>query len=118
MEVSITHEEIVEAIHAMPKGKTLGPDDVPAEFYLIFKDFTIPLLENIYQHACTFGELPTEFLNSDIVVIPKAGDPTYLHAKRPITLLNPYYKIFTKLWQLLLAKVAELLITWNQMAFL
>lgn len=102
----------------MPKGKTPGPDGISPEFYSIFKDLTIPLLNTIYQHACTYGELPTEFLNGNIVLIPKASDPTSLHAKCPITLLNSYYKIFTKLWQLRLAKAIESLITWNQTTFL
>lgn len=55
----------------MPKGKTPSLDGIPLEFYLLFDDISIPLLEEIYSHACSFGELPIKFLNGDIVLILK-----------------------------------------------
>lgn len=76
MEAQITVVEIYVAMKAMPRGKTLGPNNIPSMFYLMFHDLVIPLLEDIYNHACTYGELPAEFLNNGIVLIPKSRDPT------------------------------------------
>lgn len=119
MEEPISIAEIYKALKGMPKGKTPRPDGIPTEFYLQFgHDLVIPLLEEIYNHAATFGELPTDFLNGDIVIIPKAGDPTSCHNKRPITLLNSAYKIFSTIWQKRLAIAADFLVTWNQTTFM
>lgn len=65
----------------MPKGKALGPDEILIEFYLTLHDLMVPFLEEIYNYATTFGELPIDFLNGDIVIIPKARDPTSGHNK-------------------------------------
>lgn len=118
MDATIQDEEIFAALRSMPKGKTSGQDGIPTEFYLTFYNLLIPLLQEIFNHAATFGELPEDFLNGDIILLPKVGDPTSCNNKRPITLLNFVFKIFTTIWQRRLAGVAESLVTWNQSAFL
>lgn len=67
-----------------PLRKTLGPDNINTKFYLTFHNRVIPLLEDIYNHAIAFGELPMDLLNRDIIIIPKAGDPTYVIIKGPL----------------------------------
>lgn len=53
-----------------------------------------------------------------IILLHKKGIPTMLQNKRPLTLLNSVYKIFTKLFQLRLSPILQKLISANQSAFL
>lgn len=119
MEVCITCSRNIWSNEGNASKETMGLDGIPSNwFYLLFHNLTIPLLGDIYNHVCTYGKILEEFLNGDIVLILKHGDPTSPHNKRPITLLNSCYKIFTELWQLQLSLAAKSLIAWNQSTFL
>lgn len=74
-------------------------------------------MDEIYNHIASYGELPSHFLNGDIILLSTPGEPTSPHNKRPNTLLNSCYKIYANLWQLRLSLVADTLITWNQATF-
>lgn len=102
----------------LPKGKTLGPNGLPVEFFCIFHDLVIKLLVDIYNIARNEGILPNDFLLGDIILLPKRGDQRYLEKKRPITLLNTKYKIYAKVWQNRLVVVANVMIPWNQATFI
>lgn len=73
---------------------------------------------DIFNTACVEGVLPDDFLLGDIVLLPKKGNQLSLDFKRPITLLNTKYKIFSKIWQNRLSIVADNIIGWNQFAFI
>jgi hypothetical protein len=75
-------------------------------------------LTSTYNLAWQRGYFPEDFLLGDIVLLPKKGSPLPFANKRPITLLNSKYKIFAKVWQLRLTLVAQVIIEWNQSAFL
>jgi hypothetical protein len=65
------------------------------------------------------GQFPLDFLQGDIVLLPKKGDNTLLFDKRPITLLNCKYNIYNAtIWHIRLTPIAQDTISRNQTAFL
>ena len=92
-----TVTEVFDVIKNIAAGKTPGPDDLSAEFYLncwqtIAQDFTAALND---MH--TSGVIPSDMKTGFIQLIHKKGTQTDLRNYRPITLLNTDLKIYTKL---------------------
>jgi hypothetical protein len=118
LDALINETEVLHANCSMPLGRLPGPDGIPLEFYLRFHETLVPLLTRVFNICWDRGFLPADFLLGDVILLPKKGDPSSLHNKRPITLLNCKYKSFAKIWQLLLSPVAQALISWNQTVFI
>jgi hypothetical protein len=86
---SITQKEIEAAIKSLPKKKSLGPDGVIAEFYLIFKEELIPTLLKLFHEIERERTLPNSFYEANITLISKPHKDTSIKENyRPIFLMN------------------------------
>lgn len=95
--VVIEEDELKEAILQSPKNKSPGPDGIPVEFYQVFW----PQMKS--KMLCIFNEImngkvdiPKEFPEGVMVLIPKKPVSKGIENLRPITLLNSDYKIMAR----------------------
>jgi hypothetical protein len=75
----LSFKEITKAIRALPKGRVLGHDGIPMEFFQEFEAEIAPTL----LHAClamlSMGAT-SPFINKGIItLIPKSGDRAKLN---------------------------------------
>ena len=110
--------EVCLAIQIMPQGQIPGPDGIPLEFFALFQDILVPTMTAAFNLFWSAGSLPSDFLFEGLILLHKKGNEALLHNKRPMTLLNANYKVFSKVWQLRLSPVAHSLISLNQSAFI
>jgi len=84
----LTLKEIVDAISSLPKGKTLGHDDIPIEFFQEYAEEVAPTLLKAFTTMLNLGKTSTHINKGLITVIPKFGDHSKFKNWRPITLLG------------------------------
>ena len=91
--------EIVEIFHTIRTATTNrspGLDGLPYEFYETFFDIIHKELNLIINEALD-NDIPPEFVEGIIVLIPKDNNTFEIENWRPITLLNADYKIFSRI---------------------
>ena len=94
----INEDEIIIAIKQLNNDKTPGEDGLTAEFYKIFEIKLTPILYELYNNILLKNELSNTMKMGIITLIYKnKGNIDDLKKWRPITLLNTYYKILTKI---------------------
>ena len=112
----ITKEELEFAVMKLQRGKSPGPDGIPAEFYQTFW----PRIQGIYLeflNSVRENSFPDEKnISITTIIFKKRGDPHLLINYRPIALMNVDVKILTKLLSMRLAKVLPSIIHESQSA--
>jgi hypothetical protein len=89
-------EEILKAIHALPKGKSLEHDNIPWEFFQECANEIAPTFLKVFTVILDIGEALASINKGLITLIPKLGDHSKLGNWRPITLFGSMYKILAK----------------------
>jgi hypothetical protein len=93
---SLTLEEVVKAILALPKNKAPGQDRIPIKFFQSCVNEVAPSLLIAYTAMLNLGEA-SAFINRGLItLIPKTRDRSKLGNWKPITLLGCIYKILAK----------------------
>jgi hypothetical protein len=113
-----SEEEVKMAVFDMEHNKAPGPDGFPANFYQFFWDVVKPDLMNLFVefHA---ERLSIHSLNFGIItLLPKVAEAARIQQYRPICLLNVSFKIFTKVLNNRILKVADKLIGPSQTTFI
>ena len=103
-------EEVKLVVFDMEHNKAPGPDGFPTKFYQFFWEVVKPDLMNLFYefHA---GRLPIHSLNFGVItLLPKIADVARIQQYRPICLLNVSFKIFTKVLNNRILKVAHKMI--------
>jgi hypothetical protein len=118
LEEPITLKELTEAITAMARNKSPGPDGVLTEFFKVMWLVIGAEYLSMIQGAISNGLLPTGVTAGMIALLHKGGGRSSLNNWRPITLLNVTYKIFAKALQIRLQPVLMEVISPDQSAFL
>lgn len=116
--VPFTKEEIDKVVKEMPSDRAPGPDGFNGCF---LKSCWHIIKEDFYKLCFDFyeGNLDLQSLNSGfITLIPKVQSPESANDYRPITLLNCYLKIITKLLANHLQCVILRIVHRNQYGFL
>ena len=101
----------------MEHNKASGPDGFLAEFYQFFWEVVKTDLTSLFYefHA---GRLSILSLNFGVItLLPKISDAIRIQQYRPICLLNVSFKIFTKVLNNRILKVADKLIGPSQTTF-
>lgn len=110
----LSEEEVRIAVFQLGAVKAPGPDGFPGFFFQHYWDV---VGTKVYQAVRSFfvgGYLLKEFNQTNLVLIPKVGNPTNLSQFRPISLCNFIVKIITKILANRLKKVLGSLISPNQ----
>ena len=80
----------------MPKGKSPGPDGLPAEFFQNSWNHLGSELTNVILGFLNGGKILKEINNTFITLIPKIDNPLHVSDFRPISLCNTIYKLASK----------------------
>lgn len=109
----VTIEKLCDATFSLAKGRVLGPDGIT-----LFWDPLGPILLDLLNTGMQDGVFHVAIVRGNIILIPKKENQILLNNKRPIMLLNIVYKVFAKVYQMLLTIVLQRFISFNQNAFL
>lgn len=103
--------ELDNVIKNATKNTSPGPDGLTYNFYKKCYDILKDDLLALFNSYLTQGEYPPGLFSEGIItLIPKKGDNRDLSNRRPISMLNTDYKLFTKiLWIRLQPLLSKLL---------
>jgi len=97
LESAITMDELTKSINSANFASAPGGDGISNRFIKKYWDyFRVPLF-NLCNYCHETGTLPLFFRTANIKLIPKKGDLSQLKNWRPISLLNCFYKIISRL---------------------
>ena len=90
-------KEVVEAIKHMKADKSPGADNVTNEaIKTAHPQLALPLTA-LFNHILETTDTPSQWSQSNIILIYKKGDPRDIGNYRPISLLPCLYKLFSSL---------------------
>ncbi|KAJ3700403.1 hypothetical protein LUZ61_004108 [Rhynchospora tenuis] len=112
-----TEVEIMRAIQDLPSGKATGPDGFPIDF---FKRCWEPIKFDLLRAFIAFqdGSLNLKLLNkAAITLVPKKRNPMEISDYRPISVINTFSKIISKILANRLQPYMDALVSPLQTAF-
>ena len=115
----IVEEEVVNYIRAMKPSKSTGRHKIPAKYIKMSGSVIAPVLTNIFNACISTGYFPKVLKIAEVVPIFKKGERKLCSNYRPISIFNPFAKLFEKclLDQLNNYFVSNNLISPNQYGF-
>ncbi|KAI5752582.1 hypothetical protein M8J77_018365 [Diaphorina citri] len=93
---SIMTEEVRAAINTAKDRKAPGPDEIPADVLKLIDEKQIRIITDLFNLIYETGILPTEWLSSTFVTIPKKAHAKRCDEYRTISLMSHTLKIFLK----------------------
>nr|XP_034833605.1 uncharacterized protein LOC117990222 [Maniola hyperantus] len=91
----IEETEIIEAIKRTKLEKSPGSDNITNEALKIAYNILATPLANLFNLILQKSETPSQWSESNIILIYKKGDPKEIGNYRPISLLPTLYKLFS-----------------------
>ena len=92
----IVEEEVVNYIRAMNPSKSTGRQGIPAKYIKMSGSVIAPVLTNIFNACISTGYFPKVLKTAEVVPIFKKGERELCSNYRPISILNPFAKLFEK----------------------
>ena len=92
-----TKEEILKSISSLKNGKAAGPDDIPAEAMKASQEVSANALEILLRKIWDKNELPQDWKDGHLTVLPKKGDLSICDNHRGIMLLSTPGKVLSKI---------------------
>ncbi|CAG4984092.1 unnamed protein product [Colias eurytheme] len=93
---SITKGEICNVISKAKTGKAVGPDEVPIELIKEIEECNLDYITNLFNAIYDSGTIPSDWLKSTFVAIPKVKNPKKSSEYRTISLMSHVLKLFLK----------------------
>jgi hypothetical protein len=85
--------EIKQALNKMKPNKSPGNDGISNEFLVNLPDNALIAIQKALNDVFNSGDIPESWINSDIKMLHKKGDPENPHNYRPIALENCSFKL-------------------------
>ena len=92
----IVEEEVVNYIRVMNPSKSTGRNGIPAKYIKMSDSAIAPVLTNIFNACISTGYFPKVLKTAEAVPIFKKGERELCSNYRPISILNPFAKLFEK----------------------
>ncbi|CAF4851174.1 unnamed protein product [Pieris macdunnoughi] len=89
--------EVIAATKTLKSGKSPGIDGITNEILKTDSETLIVHLTELFNLILNTGETPTQWSESDIILIYKKGDPNDIVNYRPISLVPAIYKLFSSI---------------------
>ena len=89
-------EEVVHYIRVMNPSKSTGRNGIPANYMKMSGSVIAPVLTNIFNACISTGYFPKVLKTAEVVPIFKKGERELCSSYRPISILNPFAKLFEK----------------------
>lgn len=96
----IIKDEVIYAIKAQKKGKATGPDNIYAEVIKLVGDQEekgLDLLTSLFNAIYKSGTIPSDWLKSTFIAIPKKTHASCCDDYRMISLMSHVLKIFLRI---------------------
>lgn len=113
----ITKTEVIYAIKNCKKGKAAGPDEVTADLIKLIDEDNVNILVDLFNTIHKTGIIPTEWLKSTFVTLPKVNHPKRCEDYRTISLMCHMLKIFLKIIHGRIYRKCEMALTNTQFGF-
>lgn len=115
---TVSEEEIITTVFALPLDKCPGPDGYSVEFFRASWSIVGSDVVAVVQEFFRNGRLLKDFNTTKIALIPKFSEACKLADYRPISCCNLVYKIISKIIANRLKPILQECISPNQAAFL
>ena len=109
--------EVAQALKQMHPNTALRQDGLPPLFYQKFWALTGTYVTQAALDFLNHGIVPSNYNDTQIVLIPKVQNPRKIIEYRPISLCNVAYKIASKAVANRLKSVLSIIVSENQSAF-
>lgn len=96
----ITKDEVIRAVKLQKNKKATGPDNIYAEVLKVIAEQDGPslkLLTTIINAIYTTGKIPTSWLKSTFITLPKKNNSSQCDDYRMISLMSHVLKIFIRI---------------------
>ena len=115
--VNISEMEVREIISKLPKGKSTGIDEIPAEFLQSMGIKGIEMMTWIINKCYNTGFQPEDFLKSIFIQLPKVKNTKECAEHRTISLISHAAKILLHIIKRRITPLAEKNMSENQLGF-
>jgi exonuclease III len=112
-----TEAEVVDALENIGDLKAPGPDGMPSIFYKKHWEFVGPHVIKEVLGVLNGGEIPENWNDTWVTLIPKVKNPEAMKDLRPISLCNVVYKLISKVLANRLKEILNEIVAPNQSAF-
>lgn len=113
----ILEEEVRVAINQIKHGRAAGPDKVEAEFLKLLDEPNVKWLTQKFNKIYSTGNIPSDWLRSEFVTLPKKPSAKQCGDYRTISLMSHLLKVFLKVIHRRIYKLCEEQIAPNQFGF-
>lgn len=117
LDAPFTARDFYDAIVHTAKGKTAGPDGLPAEYYQLFPTLWGPVMELVYSSQLRLGRMTKFQRRSYLSLLSKPGDRADPSNYRPLMILNQDAKFGPKILAYRLNSVLSSLLHPDQHGF-
>lgn len=96
---AILKSEVLWALKAAKVGKSPGPDNVPIEILKLLEEDQLDVLTQFFNNIYETGNLPSDWLKSTFITIPKKQNAKKCGEYRMISLMSHVLKVFLNVIQ-------------------
>uniref|UniRef100_A0A8D8XDM6 Craniofacial development protein 2 n=2 Tax=Cacopsylla melanoneura TaxID=428564 RepID=A0A8D8XDM6_9HEMI len=112
-----SNEDIKDTIKKLSNGKSCGSDNIPAEFIKLLDTDGLTLITDIVNSIYKTGHIPSDFLLSTFITLPKVNKAKKCSDFRTISLISHTSKILLQIIKRRINDIIETNLSETQMGF-